>query len=87
MLKISQTGPANQSTTLQLEGSLVGPWVEELEQLCVPIVSNSTPLELELAGVTFADEKGVALLVRLRSRGTKLQNATPFLSEQLKFAR
>lgn len=87
MLKISQTGPVNHSTTLRLEGSLVGPWVEELEHLCAPLVSNGTQLKLELAEVSFADNKGVALLVNLRSRGTRLLNATPFLAEQLKFTR
>ncbi|HEY6168810.1 MAG TPA: STAS domain-containing protein [Verrucomicrobiae bacterium] len=87
MLKISRLEPVNHSTTLRLEGSLVGPWVEELEHLCAPLVSDGTQLKLELGEVSFVDDKGVALLASLRSHGTKLLNATPFLAEQLKFVR
>ncbi|MBI3879796.1 MAG: STAS domain-containing protein [Verrucomicrobia bacterium] len=86
MLKISQVEPVNHSNTLRLEGRLIGLWVEELRQVCEPLLSNGNSLKLDLAEVSFADGEGVELLARLRSRGTKLLNATPFVAEQLKSA-
>lgn len=86
MLKISQAGKANHSATLKLEGRVVGPWVDELKQVCKPLVKRGGNLSLDLAEVTFADERGVALLANLRARGVKLLSAMPFVEEQLKTA-
>ena len=86
MLKISESKPAKQTMTLRLEGRVVGPWVEELRQICEPLVSDGSRLALDLAEVTFADENGVALLASLRLRGVRLVNAMPFVEEQLKLA-
>ena len=86
MLKISEGKRAKQTITLRLEGRVVGPWVSELRQICEPLVSDGSKLTLDLREVVFADEDGVALLASLRSRGTKLLNATPFVEEQLKSA-
>lgn len=84
MLKISQGNKANQILTLQLEGRLVGPWVDELRQLCEPFLADETKLALDLGEVSFADENGVMLLTSLSRRGVKLLRPTPFVTEQLK---
>ena len=86
MLKISPIEPVNQSVTLRLEGRVVGPWVEELRQVCEPLVGSGGRLNLDLAEVSFADDRGVGLLAGLRKHGTKLLNTTPFVAEQLKSA-
>ena len=86
MLKISEAGKENNSVTLKLEGRVVDEWVGELQKNCDPLLGNGSRLALDLAGVSFLDESGVALLASLRSRGTKLLNATPFVIEQLKGA-
>ena len=86
MLKISEVRPSKRTLTLRLEGRIVGPWVGELRQICEPLVNNGRRLALDLAEVSFADEGGLALLVGLRARGTKLLNQTPFVAEQLKSA-
>jgi len=84
MLRMSEERRANQSLTLRLEGRLVGPWVDELRQICEPLLADETKLALDLAEVSFADEGGAALLKSLERRGTKLSKPSPFLSEQLK---
>ena len=84
MLKISETKKANQSVTLQLEGRVVGPWVDELRQICEPLLASGTKLTLDLADVSFADESGVVLLKGLERRGSMLFSPSPFLAEQLK---
>jgi len=84
MLKISQAGKANYSVTLKLEGRVVGPWVDELRQVCGLIVSEGRKLKLDLAEVSFADVDGVVMLTSLKSRGVTITNCSPFVEEQLK---
>lgn len=84
MLKISPGKPARKTITLRLEGRIVGPWVEELQNVCEPLVNNDCHLTLDLAEVVFVDEKGVTVLSGLSHRGTHLINASPFVAEQLK---
>jgi len=84
MLKISESKPVRKTITLRLEGRIVGPWVDELQQVCEPLVRNGCQLALDMAEVAFVDEKGVAALSVLSARGAQLVNATPFVVEQLK---
>jgi ABC-type transporter Mla MlaB component len=84
MLKISQAGKANQCVTLKLEGRVVGPWVEELRQVCETLLSEGRKLKLDLTDVAFADADGVVVLTDFRSRGVALRNCSPFVDEQLR---
>jgi anti-anti-sigma regulatory factor len=84
MLKISEGKRASHSLTLQLEGRVVGPWVEALRQLCEPLLADETKLTLDLGEVSFADENGVTLLASLNRRGVTLSHPSPFVAEQLK---
>ena len=84
MLKISKAGTAKQFVILKLEGRVVGPWVEELRQVCKTLLSEGRSLKLDLADVTFADANGVAMLIDFKSRGISLRNCSPFVDEQLK---
>ncbi len=84
MLKISEERRANQPLTLRLEGRVVGPWVEELRQLCEPLLADETKLTLDLGEVSFADDNGVTLLTSLNRRGVMLLRPSPFVAEQLK---
>jgi len=86
MLKISEGKRGKQNVTLRLEGSVVGPWVAELRQICELILTDGGKLVLDLAELSFADEGGVALLTNLQKHGAKLLNATPFVQEQLRSA-
>ena len=84
MLKISKVEPNNHAVTLRLEGRIVGPWVEELRQVCHSVVAESRTLQLQLADVDYVDAEGVALLVTLRSRDVSFADPPPFITEQLK---
>jgi len=86
MLKISLAEMANSNTTLKLEGRVIGPWVAELRQVCEPLITEGAKLAVDLAEVTFADERGLSLLASLRARGARLLNAMPFVEEQLRSA-
>ena len=87
MLKITETKPDRQTVTLWLEGNIVGPWVEELSQVCEPLIKEGCLLRLELANVDFADEAGIVVLTGLMARGMQLLNVTPFLAKQLNLGR
>lgn len=75
---------SNHSLTLQLEGRVVGPWVEELRHTCEPLLADESTLMLDLAEVSLADENGVRLLTNLGRRGVNLLRPTPFVAEQLR---
>ncbi len=84
MLKISQAGKASRPVTLKLEGRVVGPWVEELRQVCETLLTEGRKLKLDLTDVAFADADGVAVLTDFKSRGVTLRNCSPFVDEQLR---
>ena len=84
MLKISQSGKANHSVTLKLEGRVVGLWVGELRQVCQTMLTEGRSLKLDLTDVTFADADGVAVLTGFKTRGVTLKNCSPFVDEQLR---
>jgi anti-anti-sigma regulatory factor len=49
---------------MKLEGKMVGPWVTECRQTWTMLLSalSARKLALDLCGVTFVDESGLALL-------------------------
>ena len=61
-------------TSFMLEGKLIGPWVEELKQCWQKAVVDgpSSSMLVDLAGVTFIDCEGRALLREMRRQGVRL---------------
>ena len=87
MLKISIINDSDQAIELQLEGKLVGPWVEELRKLSDEALSLQKNVSLDLAKVWFVDSRGVTLLRDLAKRQVSELNCSQFVSQQLKEAR
>ena len=86
MLKISIINDSDQAIELQLEGKLVGPWVEELRRLSDQALSLQKNVSLDLAKVWFVDSRGVTLLHNLAKRQVSELNCSQFVSQQLKEA-
>lgn len=63
-----------------------GCWVEELRRFCEEALGRTSRLRLDLADVSFADSRGIALLKDLSNRKVALVNPSPFVGEQLKAA-
>lgn len=82
MLRISKPD-GTEATTLRLDGSLSGVWVEELRQLCETPIAQGETITLDCGGVSFSDLAGVALIQDLRRQGARLVNCSPFLKVQL----
>lgn len=75
MLRIT-THTEPEVITLELEGRLAGPWVEELKCCWESLAPRQqSRLLVDLTGVTFIDEEGKALLARLWRRGAELRAA------------
>ena len=66
---------------MRLEGSLVGPWVEEVLRVLEGLPSGS--LTIELAALAYADRDGERLLRDLAGRA-ELRGCSPFLAELLR---
>jgi anti-anti-sigma regulatory factor len=73
MLKIT-TYAEERSTTLKLEGRLVGPWVQEVDRCWSELAAAPAgPIVLDLTGVTFVDAPGKELLIRMRRGGIEFR--------------
>ena len=83
MLKISVTSESVEATSFQLEGKLVGPWVEELRRLSDAALAKSEAVSLDLEKVWFVDSQGIALLRELAKQKVAQLNCSQFISQQL----
>ena len=83
MLKISVTIQSSQATSFQLEGKLVGPWVEELRRLSDAALASGQAVSLDLERVWFVDSKGIALLRNLEKQKVAQINCSQFISQQV----
>ena|ERR1051326_3666216 len=81
VLRITEHGQKGEMS-LELEGRLVGPWVEQLRETCRQSMETSKTVSLDLRSVSFADEHGVALLQELVAK-VQLLNCSLFLAQQL----
>ena len=86
MLKISIISDSDQAVHFQLEGNLVGPWVEELQRLSDEALSLQKAVSLDLERVWFVDSRGVTLLRDLAKKQVSELNCSQFVSQQLKEA-
>lgn len=84
MLKISVMSQSDEATSFQLEGKLVGPWVEELRRLSEAALARSEAVSLDLEKVWFVDSQGIALLRDLANQDVAQINCSQFISQQLK---
>lgn len=66
-----------------MEGDLAGPCVEELRAVAARFLGAGGSRTIDLAGVGFADSRGVALLGELRAEGITLLGCSAFLRELL----
>jgi ABC-type transporter Mla MlaB component len=84
VLKISVIVDSEECTRFQVEGSLVGPWVEELRRLSDAALSQSKKVSLDLERLFYVDTPGIALLRELSQRKVPQLNCSPFIQQQLK---
>jgi ABC-type transporter Mla MlaB component len=84
MLRIT-TQARTDSLSLRLEGSLKGPWVDELAKAWSALAKtrNGMTITVDLRSVTFVDPTGLDLLLRIQQEGAVLENASAFVKHIL----
>ena len=69
------------SVVLRLEGKLIRPWVEEVEQCWRNVFATlgARCVQVDLSAVSFVDTAGGALLFRMHQAGFRLAGGGPLL--------
>ncbi len=83
MLWIEKREQSCCEVTLKLEGQLLGDWVSVLEKECRNILQEQKELTLEMAEVTYVNQRGVELLRRLVAEKVELANCSPLIENLL----
>ena len=86
MLRITRHTGAGSAQTIQLEGKLLGPWLDEVREACAGAMAGSGRTRLDLAAVTFVDTAGVALLRELIRHGVEIAACSGYVAELLQRA-
>jgi hypothetical protein len=70
---------------LKLEGSVKGPWVDELRKawLTSAKMAGDQPVSIDLGAVSFIDARGRDLILRMQREGVALTGASSFLRQVL----
>jgi hypothetical protein len=84
MLRITRVNSHDSAATLKIEGKLVGPWVNELLQVCNACLSTGCCPQLDLSAITFIDAAGLELVERLLAQGFGLSSCSGLVAEFLK---
>lgn len=82
MLRIT-TNRNELGVVLKLEGQLIGPWVNELEQACLVLDDSLETIQLDLLELSFADHNGARLLASLLADRVKLASCSHFVRAQI----
>jgi len=77
VLRITVT-TSDEKIFLKLEGRLAGPWVDELKKTVLSTDAWCQPLEIDVSGLTFAEDEGEQILSRLHRMGARFQGKGPF---------
>jgi ABC-type transporter Mla MlaB component len=81
MLRITLLTGADSAQTIKLEGTLLGPWVDEVREACAGAMARPGRTRLDLTAVPFVDTAGVALLRELISRGVEIAGCSGYVAE------
>lgn len=83
MLRITTIWANGSPLTLKLEGKIFAEWVDLLEQECLLRAAQHEEIILDMAGVTYLDDRGITMLRSLPDRYVSLANSSDFVVELL----
>ena len=79
MFKLTIDGDHGRELTLHLEGRLASAWVGEFTAALEAAISEGIDVTLNLDGLTFADERGVAVIRNAIERGARVAGGSHFI--------
>ena len=83
MLWIERQERSDSKAVLKLEGQLLGDWVSVLEEECRQMLKEKKNLSLEMAEVTYVNQRGVDLLRSLTAENVELVNCSSLIANLL----
>jgi ABC-type transporter Mla MlaB component len=83
MLRIFRIIDGGRGETIKLEGSLHGPWVEEVRKAYDSTADQASLIRLDLADLTYLDEDGRVLLCKWIRRGAEVTACSRYVSAVL----
>ena len=81
MLRLTRTTRLPHEVVLVVEGQIVAEWVELLEAECLELLGIDQKLFLDLADVSYLDQRAVRLLRELAARSVTIINCPPLVDE------
>jgi anti-anti-sigma regulatory factor len=79
VIKITRNGEHANCVVLKIEGRLAAAWVEEFARAVGAAMTEDAQVTLDLGGLSFADDRGVAVIRGARDRGARLTGASQFI--------
>ena len=79
MLRMIRLVEGGCGETIRLEGSLHGPWVEEVRKAYNSTADQASFVRLDLSDLTYLDEDGRVLLCEWIRRGAKVTACSRFV--------
>jgi ABC-type transporter Mla MlaB component len=70
---------SDEGQKVKVEGRLTGEFVEELSRVARRALADSSRVVLEMADVSFVDQRGLALLRSLQADGVELAHCSQFV--------
>jgi ABC-type transporter Mla MlaB component len=86
VLRISVLEGSDNRIKFELEGRLIGPWVEELRRMSHEALERKKSVTLDLARLVFVDSPGVSLLRELARAHVTQENRSAFIRRQVEEA-
>ena len=84
MLMITKIKHDTESLTLKLDGKIEGMYLHELEGICkCHLAERNLDVTLDFSGVTFIDERGLEMLLKIRDMRLKIVKCSPFIKTLL----
>jgi anti-anti-sigma regulatory factor len=71
-LRITRARGSRSRARLRLEGSVVAEWADLLESECLDLLRSRGAVSLDLTGVRFVDQTGLAVFGRLSRAGVEI---------------
>ena len=79
MFKVTSDLRSGMGLTLRLEGRLTAAWVDEFARELGSAMKRSAKVTLNLDGLSFADDRGVAVIRHAIDRGVRCAGGSQFI--------